>query len=46
MFVLEVSELVSQHGIHFGRRQLGQKGVVENDPSGRAKSGEIGVGMG
>ena len=44
--MLEVAQLVRQHGIYLGGGQLGQQRVVEHHAFGRTKTGEVGVGVG
>ena len=45
VLVLEVTKLVRQHGIYFTRVELLEQGVVKHHAFGRAKTGEIGIGM-
>jgi hypothetical protein len=41
-----VTQLVGQHGLHFGGGQLVEQGVEEDDALGGAKAGEVGIAMG
>ena len=44
--VLEMAQLVRQHRLDLGRGQLAQQRVEKHHALGRAKAGEVGVGVG
>jgi hypothetical protein len=45
VLVLEVAQLVRQHGVDLAGRQLGQQRVEEHHALGRAEAGEVGIGV-
>ena len=45
MLVLEVAQLMGQHGVHLGGAELLEQGVVKHDAFGRAETGEVGIGV-
>ena len=46
VLVLEVAQLVGQHRVHLAGVQLLEQGVVKHHALGRAKAGEVGIGVG
>ena len=43
--MLEVTQLVGQHGVHLRRAELLEQGVVKHHALGCAETGEVGIGM-